>query len=62
MLMSTEDVYFDSGLGITKHLQAAGVTMLKPAAFEHGNFKAAVLSEIKRSGIRMYADDCCRTI
>ena len=50
VLTSTDGVYFQSGLGITKQLESVGVEVLKPAAFEPGNFKEATLQEIKRSG------------
>ena len=42
--------YFESGLELTKQLQGAGIKVLKPAAFEPGNFKVTTLVEIKRSG------------
>ena len=53
VLTSTDGVYFQSGLGITKQLESAGVEVLKPAAFEPGNFKEATLQEMKRSGIQI---------
>ena len=63
MLTSTEEVFFKSALGLAKQLQAAGMEVLKPAAFEPGNFKTATLSEtVRRSGFQImvllsYEDD-----
>ena len=53
VLTSTDDVWFDSGLGLTKQLQDAGMTVFKPAAFEPGSAKPPMLREIKRSGNRI---------
>ena len=53
ILMSTDDVWFQSGLQLAKQLHADGIQVLKPAAFEPGLFRDATLQEIKRSGIRI---------
>ena len=53
MVTSSDAVWLDSGLDLTKQLQAAGVEVLTPAPFTPGSFKSAVLSEIKRSGFRI---------
>ena len=53
VLTSTDDLWFDSGLGLTKQLQDAGMTVFKPAAFEPGSPKPPMLREIKRSGNRI---------
>ena len=53
MLSSTDDVWFESGILVTKQLQAAGIQVLKPVAFGPGYFKRETLSEIKRSGMRI---------
>ena len=53
MLTSTAGVWFQSGLELTKQLQTARIEVSKPAAFEPGSFKAAMLREVKRSGIRI---------
>ena len=47
VLTSTDDVYFQDGLGLKKELEAVQKEVLKPPPFEAGNFKAAVLSDIK---------------
>ena len=47
LITSTETVWFESGLNIKKQLEIAGIQVLVPAAFEPGNFKPAVLSEIR---------------
>ena len=53
ILTSTEDVSFETGLSLEKQLQAAEMEVFKPAAFEPDNFKAAILSQIKNSGIQI---------
>ena len=53
ILSSTESLWFDTRLGLGKQLEAASINVLKPAAFEPGNFKNKTLSEIRRSGIRI---------
>jgi hypothetical protein len=53
ILGTIDAIWFESGLGLTKRLEAAEIQVLKPSAFEPGNFKAATLREIKRSGIRI---------
>ena len=53
MLTATDAVWIDSGLDLTKQLQAAGVEVLTPAPFRPDSSKSAVLSEIKRSGFRI---------
>ena len=53
MVTTTEGLWFESGLGLTKQLQAAGIEVQKPSAFEPGQFQAAMLREMKRSGFRI---------
>ena len=63
MLVSTYSTFFKSGLGLTNQLRAAGMEVLKPAAFdsEPGKLNDTILSEsfskalnlIIRSGIRV---------
>ena len=53
LLTSTDTVWFESGLGLTKQLRAAGFEVFKPAAFERGHFDKAVLRKIIKSGIRI---------
>ena len=53
MVTTTEGLWFQSGLGLTKQLQAAGIEVQKPSAFEPGQFQAAMLREMKRSGFRI---------
>ena len=50
VLTAMSEVYVDSGLGLTRQLQDAGMEVLKPAAFEPGNFEDATLHDIKQSG------------
>ena len=62
LLSSTDSVWFESGLSLTRQLQAAGLTVFKPAAFQPDTFNAVVLREVKHSGIRFivllaYGDD-----
>ena len=49
ILTSTDAAYFVSGLALSRQLRAAGLEVLKPAAFESG---LGGVAEIKRSGIR----------
>ena len=53
MLTSTDLALLFGGRELTKELQGAGITMLKPVEFEPGRFKLATLSQIKHSGIRI---------
>ena len=53
ILSSTESLFFEIRLGLAQQLKAAGIDVLKPAAFEPGNFKDATLSETRRSGFRV---------
>ena len=55
ILTSTQSLWFQGGLGLTTTLQAAGMQVLRPAAFEPGlNVKVqeTTLSHIKHSGYR----------
>lgn len=52
-LTSTDGVFFLSGLVIVRHLEDAGIKVLKPAAFEPGMLKAETLREIRHSGFRV---------
>ena len=51
ILSTTETIWFETRLILAKQLEAAGVNVLTPAAFEPGIFKEAALSEIRRSGM-----------
>ena len=53
VLTTSEGVWFESGRGLISQLRDAKIEVLKPAAFEPTKFKAATLTEIKRSGIRI---------
>ena len=53
MVSTTEGLWFESALGLTKQLQAAGIEVQKPSAFEPGQFQAVMLREMKRSGFRI---------
>ena len=53
ILSVTENIWFETRLGLAKQMVAAGITVLKPAAFEPGDVKDAMLSEVTRSGIRI---------
>ena len=62
ILTTTESLWFETGLGLKKQLEAAGMQVLKPAAFEPGYVKNATLNDVARSGIRIvlvlsYEDD-----
>ena len=62
MLTSTVSVHFVTGLELTRQLQETNITVLRPSAFESSLFNSRVLSEIKRSAIRImiliaYGDD-----
>ena len=52
-LTSTDGVWFLAGLGFVRHLNDAGIEVLKVAAFEPGMLKAETLQYIRRSGIRI---------
>ena len=45
--------YFESGLGLTKQLTEAGLTVIKPAAFESGTFNEVKATEMRRFGVRV---------
>ena len=53
MLTSTSSISQESGNGLTRQLQEAGIDVLKQAPFEPGGFRIATLLEIKCSGIRI---------
>ena len=53
ILTSTDGVYFESGCELALQLEAAGMEVLKPAAFEPSHFNEATLSTIGRSGFRI---------
>ena len=53
ILSSTESLWLKNRIGLAKQLEAAGMEVLKPAAFEPGNFKDVALGDIRRSGIRI---------
>ena len=52
MITSTEELWFVSGVRLSRQLQNTGMEVLKPPAFEPGLFKYAILDDIKRSGLR----------
>ena len=51
-MTSTEPLWYTSGLSLQRQLHAAGIEVLRPAAYETGSFNVATLREIKRNGIR----------
>ena len=53
MITSAESIWFKTGIELTRQLDNAGTEVLKLAAFEPGNFRPSMLSQIKRSGIRI---------
>jgi hypothetical protein len=53
ILSSTESLWFETRQGLVKQLEATSIKVLKPAAFEPGDVKDAMLSEIRRSGFRI---------
>ena len=62
ILSSTESIWLETRQDLVKQLEAASIKVLKPAAFEPGDVKVAMLSEIRRSGFRIvfvlsYYDD-----
>ena len=46
ILSSTESLWFETRQGLGKQLEATSMKVLKPAAFEPGNMKEAMLSEV----------------
>ena len=60
VLTSSEEAFLRTGFVLTGQLRAAGMEVLQPTAFVPGSFNAGVLREIKRSGIRMCADQPSR--
>ena len=58
ILTSTNEVWFDTALELANQLQTASISVLKPAAFDSGNFKDAMLTEIKRLASAQYAVTC----
>ena len=53
ILSSTEHLWFDTRLGLEKQLTAAGIEVLKQAAFVPGDIEDAMLGEVRRSGFRI---------
>ena len=56
MLTSTEMIWFQSGQIMTKQFLNATINVLRPSAFESGDFQTSstkTLGEIKRSGFRI---------
>ena len=53
ILSSTESLWFETRQGLLKQLDAASIDVFKPAAFEPGNVKDAILSQIRQSGFRI---------
>ena len=47
ILSTTESLWFETRLGLAEQLEAAGMDVLTPAAFEPGRFKQAALDEIR---------------
>ena len=54
ILTSTVPSWADSGLGLAKQLQDARIKVHQPATFQPGEFKIGVLSEMKRTGFRIW--------
>ena len=55
MLSSTENLWFETRLGLAKQLEAAHIEVFKPEAFVPGNMRETMLSSITRSGLRIMA-------
>ena len=53
ILCSEQAIWFEARRTFAKQQEAAGMEVLKPAAFEPGNFNKVPLGEIRRSGIRI---------
>ena len=53
MVCSSDTQWFETRQGLTKQLETAGIEVLRPAAFESGNFKDQTINKIRRSGIRI---------
>ena len=53
ILTSINDPFLESGIGLQKKLRDANMEILKPAPFESGDFQAATLGEVQRSGLRI---------
>ena len=53
IISSTESLFLETQHSLGQQLEAASMEVLKPAAFEPGNFKETTLREIKNSGIRI---------
>ena len=53
VLTSFDEVWFTSGLEVTRQLQSAGISVPRPTVFASGDFKNTTLYEIKRSGTRI---------
>ena len=66
ILSSTQSIWFETRLGLAEKLAAAGIKILKPAAFEPGNINDAMLRDVRQSGIRIVFvlayDDDARTV
>ena len=46
ILTSIDEPWLPAAVEITKQLEASKIEVLKPAAFEPGNFKTATLTEV----------------
>ena len=53
IVSSTANVWIEASSGLSNQLEANGMKVLRPAAFEPNNFKDTTLSEIRRSGFRI---------
>ena len=53
MTTNSEKIYLQTGSKLTKELRHVGVEILKTPAFEPGQFKPKMLSQIRHSGIRI---------
>ena len=53
IISSTVKGWIEASSGLSNQLEAKGMEVLKPAAFEPKNFKDTTLSEIRRSGLRV---------
>ena len=49
MLTSTDAVYFESGLELTRQLRAAAIEVLKPPVFKPGSFTPSTLDDIRHA-------------
>ena len=53
MLTTTEEVFFKSALGLARQMEAEGMEVRIPAAFDPGKYEEPTSSVLKRSGLRI---------